>query len=150
MSQCHDVYEPSDFSRAAPGVGRHGCHFLNQLHDQVNVVRVVGSLDWTTEAEFTELIREQCKERVLIVDLTAGRVDAAGMGALVLATEQARDRHQQLVLVATDPVQLSAMISTGLNIVVPIVSSEEEAVTWGERHGTPAWTVPAGGGPDLT
>jgi anti-anti-sigma factor len=141
VSQCHDVYEPNDFppADAGPelsGTRRHGCHFVSETHDKVRVVRVVGSLDWTNEVEFTELIG-QGDEPVLIIDLTAGRVDAAGTGALVLATEQARDRGRQLVLVATDPVQLSVMISTGLNIVVPVVSSKEEAVTWCERHGIP-------------
>lgn len=149
MSQCHDIYESSNVSPAATGVEpgenrRHRCHFVSQIHDKVDVVRIVGSLDWTTQAEFAELIRDRCKEPILIIDLTAGRIDAAGTAALVLATELARDRKQQLVLVATDPLQLSVMISTGMNIVVPIVSSEEEAVTWCERHGIAAWTVPAG------
>ena len=153
MSQCHDVYDPNQFPSAGAGITsdrglRHGCHFVSQGHDLVHVVRVVGSLDWTTQHEFGELVREQCSEPVLIVDLTAGRLDAAGTGALVLAAELARDRHQQLVLVATDPLQLSVLISTGLNIVVPVVSSEEEAVTWCERHGVPTWTVPADPAPD--
>jgi anti-anti-sigma factor len=137
VSQGHDVYEPSDFPASEPVAGRHGCHFTSETHDQFHVVRVVGSLDWATEAEFLELIRQECTEPVLIVDLTAGRIDAAGTAALALATEQAKERRQQLVLVATDPMQLGVMISTGLNIVVPVVSSEEEAMIWCERNDIP-------------
>lgn len=147
MSQCHDIYEPNDFPPAEAGIHprrRHACDFVSQPHGMVHVVRVVGALDWESAGRFAELVREQCTEPVLIIDLTAGRIDAAGTGALVVATEQAKDRNQQLVLVATDPLQLSVMISTGLNIVVPIVSSEEEAVTWCERHGVPTWIVPTG------
>lgn len=149
MSQCHDVYEPSDYSPAEVGVEprenrRHGCHFVSQFHDKVRVVRVVGSLDWKSEPAFVELLREPCKDPILIIDLTACRIDAAGTGALVMAAQQARDRRQQLVLVATDPLQLSVMISTGLNLVVPVVSTESEAVSWCESHGIPPWTVPAG------
>lgn len=148
MSQCHDLYEAHEDDPAAASVGirengPHECQFVSEVHDKVHVVRVIGSLDWTTEAEFVDLLRDQCWEPILIIDLAAGRVDAAGTGALVLATEQATRRRQQLVLVATDPVQLSVMISTGLNIVVPIVSSEDEAVTWCERHGVPPWAIPA-------
>jgi anti-anti-sigma factor len=147
VSQCHDVYEPEEIDRTEAGAGirmngRHGCHFVSEVHGKIHVVRVVGSLDWMTEAEFSDLLRDQCWEPILIVDLAAGHIDAAGTGALVLATEQARRRRQQLVLVATDPVQLAVMISTGLNIVVPIVSTEDEAVTWCERHGVPPWDAP--------
>jgi len=146
VSQCHDVYEQSDFSTPGTGVEternhRHECHFVSQHNDRVHVVRVVGSLDWKIEADFMELIRKPCDEPILIVDLTAARIDAAGTSALVLAAEQARESHHQLLLVATDPVQLSVLISTGLNVVVPVVGSEDEAVTWCEQHGIPAWTV---------
>jgi anti-anti-sigma factor len=147
VSQCHDLYEAHEYDPGEASVGicenrPHECQFVSEVHDKVHVVRVIGSLDWMTEGEFADLLRDRCFEPILIIDLVAGRVDAAGTGALVLATEQARRRGQQLVLVATDPVQLSVMISTGLNIVVPIVSSEEEAVTWCEHHGVPPWTTP--------
>ena len=147
MSQCHDLYEAQEYGPAEASVGirynrQHECQFVSEVHDKVHVVRVIGSLDWTTEAVFADLLRDHCWEPILIIDLVAGRVDAAGTGALVLAAEQATRRRQQLVLVATDPVQLSVMISTGLNIVVPIVSSEEEAVIWCELHGVPPWATP--------
>lgn len=146
MSQCHDAYEPSDFSPAnvavsGGGIGRHECRFETRVRDKAHLVKVIGSLDWTSQAGFAELIGEHCKEKILIIDLTACRIDAAGSGALVLAIELARERQQQLVLVATDPLQLAVMISTGINVVVPIVSSDEEALTWCQQHGILPWTV---------
>lgn len=140
MSQCHDVYNQSDF----PPAKGHACHFVSRIGDHVHVVRVVGSLDWASQGEFDELVRSSCDKPILIVDLTACRMDAAGTGALVIAAEAARERRQQLVFVVTDPLQRSVMISTGLNLTVPIVSSEEAAVTWCERHGVQPWALRSG------
>jgi anti-anti-sigma factor len=165
MSQCHDIYDPNEGrsaspeaeAAATPRVDRptavagqpagfrpgHDCQLLSSRHGDIRVIRVDGPLDWATEAKFEDLMCDECLgDPVVIVNLTASRLDAAGTGGLLVAAERAAERGQQLVIVVTDPRQLAVLVATGLNIVVPIVASEYAALEWCERHAVPADTKP--------
>jgi len=100
-------------------------------------------VDWATAGEFEGFLCDNCVEPVVVVNLTGARFDAAGTGALLVATERAGERGQQIVVVATDPLQLAVLRETGLNIVVPIVDSEVAALAWCERNSLP---IEGGGG----
>jgi anti-anti-sigma factor len=155
MSQCHDSYPCTEgqpetaedkfttLHIAHPAVGGtrpgrvpvpHDCDVLSNEHGGTRSVRVVGSLDWATAGEFEGFLCDNCVEPVVLVDLTAARLDAAGTGALLVATERATARAQQIIIVATNPLQLSVLEATGLNAVVPIAASEAAALAWCNRE----------------
>jgi anti-anti-sigma regulatory factor len=148
MSECHDIYELVDSPPAAQvnpagaqchdsylavpaGSGpAHECCLLSDRHGAVRVVRVIGRLDWATEDRVRVLLRDDCPDRNLIVDLSSAILDAAGTGVVLAATAMARTRGQQLVFVVADPVELEALTAAGLDIVVPVVASVGDALDW--------------------
>jgi anti-anti-sigma regulatory factor len=148
VSECHDVYDPVESSPpilldpvgaqchdsylAVPAnvASSHECCLLSGLHGAVRVVRVVGRLDWKTDIRFRDLLRDECPERSVIVDLLNASLDAAGTGVVLSATARARKRGQQMVFVIADPVELEVLASQGLGFVVPVVASVSEALNW--------------------
>jgi propanol-preferring alcohol dehydrogenase len=137
VAQCHDLYP---LAGAAPSAGArplHECRLVNVQHGAVRVIQVSGSLDWATEREFGDLMRNHCTDRSVVVDLSAAHEDAAGTGALLTATARARKQGQQVVFVVPDGVERGVLLSAGLSEVVPVVRSEREALGWFDAHGVP-------------
>lgn len=148
MSQCHDVYDDTEgmphppCSEATGGersaqCPAHNCQIMSDRRGKVLIVWVAGTLDWATTKHFSALMTTHHDVRALIVDLSEARLDAAGSGALVTAVERAHERRQQVVLVVTNPMLRGVLTTIGLNLVVPIVGSEPDAIDWLEGHGIP-------------
>ena len=114
----------------APVPGQHPCHIDSNFAGQVRVVRVTGRLDWVTAGELRDLLRDECSNPAVVVDLRATTgIDSAGVGILLAATARMRERGQQLAFVATEPFLVGVLCSTGLEMVVPIVDTETEALS---------------------
>ncbi|MGI8750846.1 MAG: STAS domain-containing protein [Acidimicrobiales bacterium] len=108
---------------------RHDCRLVSEYHGSVRVVRVFGCLDWTTACEFRDLMRDECTEAKVVVDLGATtRMDSVGTGHLLTATARTKRRGQKLVMVVADPLLLEVLTTTGLDSVVPVVASVSEAL----------------------
>ncbi len=123
---------------------RHDCRLVSEFHGTVRVVRVFGCLDWTTAGEFGDLMRDECTDATLIVDLAATtRVDSVGTGHILAATALTKTRHQRLVMVVADPLLVEVLAATGLGAVVPIVASVSEALLWLDAQGTAGRGGPA-------
>jgi anti-anti-sigma factor len=155
MSQCHDSYPDTEGMAAAPGavarlriphpasggnrrggVPVHDCELLSEEHAGVYVVRVVGPLDWATAPGFRSLVCEHCRDApVVVLNLRATWLDAAGTGSLLVSIQEVLDRGHHVAIVATDPRQLSVLVSSGVNDHVPIVASEQAALAWCRRGG---------------
>src|ERR1700677_3989972 len=89
-----------------PAAISHPCRLVSELHGPVRVVTVVGCLDWATVGTFRDLLRDECTDPAIIVDLGQTKhIDGAGTGALVAASVLARQRPQWLAVVTSDPVE---------------------------------------------
>lgn len=120
----------SDPASTANGpAARHDCRLVSEYHGSVRVVRVIGCLDWTTADEFRDLLRDECTDAMVVIDLAATtRMDSTGTGDILSAAARMNERGQQLALVVTDPLQLEVLTETGLGTLVPVVPSVSEAL----------------------
>jgi anti-anti-sigma regulatory factor len=132
--QCHDPYPSSPVAGAAHTSPAHECHLVNGHNGPVRLVRVTGHLDWTSAARFGDLMRHDCADREVIVDLSSTASDAAGTGSVLRAAAHAKDIGQQLVFVVTDPLELEVLGYVGLDQVTPIVTSVPAALAWLAAH----------------
>ncbi|MDQ2726905.1 MAG: STAS domain-containing protein [Actinomycetota bacterium] len=118
---------------------RHDCRLVSEYHGAVRVVRVLGCLDWTTACEFRDLMREECTEAMVVVDLGGTtHMDSVGTGHLLTATARTKRQGQQLVMVVADPLMLEVLTTTGLDTVVPVVATVSEALFWLDAQGSPS------------
>ena len=112
-----------------PAATPHPCRLVSELHGQVRVVTVVGYLDWSTVGAFRDLLQGGCTDPSIVVDLDqTEHIDSAGNGALVAAALLARRRRQRLVVVTSDPLEREVLDYIGLSIVIPVVTSQPEAL----------------------
>jgi anti-anti-sigma regulatory factor len=139
--QCHDLYPSSPVAGADHTSPAHECHLVNGHNGPVRLVRVTGHLDWTSAARFGDLMRHDCDDREVIVDVSSTESDAAGTGSLLVAAAHAREIGQQLVFIVTDPLELEVLGSVGLDQVMPIVGSVPAALAWLATHSVPVHAV---------
>jgi alcohol dehydrogenase, propanol-preferring len=113
----------------------HECRLVNVQAGDVRVIQVLGSLDWATEGDFRDLMRDHCVDPAVVVDLSSASEDAAGTGVLLEATAGARRRGQQLVFVVPEGIERDVLLSAGLNEVAPVVTSQRQALDWFDSQG---------------
>lgn len=107
----------------------HPCLLVSEFHGRVRVVTVSGCLDWSTVGTFRDLLQDECTDPAIVVDLgQTEHVDSAGNGALVAAALLARRRRQRLVVVTSDPLEREVLDYIGLSSVIPVVTSQPEAL----------------------
>jgi anti-anti-sigma factor len=107
----------------------HDCRIVCEHQGQTRLIRVIGRMDRVTAGQFRDLMRDECMEPALVVDLGATEgMDAAGVGVLLAATAQVTGRGQRMVVVVSDPFLLAVLLSTGLATVVHVVATEAEAL----------------------
>jgi anti-anti-sigma regulatory factor len=140
-AQCHDPYPSSPVTGAAHTSPAHECHLINGHSGPVRLVRVTGHLDWTSAARFGDLMRHDCGDREVIVDLSSTESDGAGTGSLLAAAAHAEEIGQQLVFVVNDPLELEVLAYVGLDQVMPIVASVPAALAWLATHSVSADAV---------
>jgi anti-anti-sigma factor len=91
------------------------------------VLRVEGELDMATVSELEAAISAASANR-LVVDLTACTfLDSAGVRALASAAAR-NPSDRELALVAADPGILRVLQITGVDTMVPVHASREEAL----------------------
>lgn len=103
------------------------------MHLEINAtepnpaVRVVGDLDFTSNAELTQRLDEvisMTRRGDLIVDVTeVGFVDSTGMQALLLADRRCRDWGMRMVVRSPSPAMRQLLSITGLDAVLTIDTS---------------------------
>jgi anti-anti-sigma factor len=125
---CHDLYETNAPAMTHPGCRLVGCHL-----DGVQTIVVEGRVDWTTQRQFRDFMTTATEPEV-VVDLSAATMDSAGTGVLLAWVARARRRSQGVVVVCSDPLQHEVLFAVGLDSVVPIVTSEREALNWSRAH----------------
>jgi anti-anti-sigma factor len=114
----------------------HECRIESDRENGVEVVRVVGALDWATAPQLREYLRQRRPDGVVLLDLTATtHSDSAGVGALLVAAAEASEHGQQLVVVVADAALSGALDAAGLGFVIPMVPTLSEAWGWLGEHG---------------
>ena len=100
-------------------------------HDGRTVVSAAGELDVHTapalQAELSP--RSQQPNAVLVVDLTdVGFIDSTGLGVLVTTLKHVREAGGSLDVVVTSSRVLKVFAITGLDVVIPLHSTLDEAL----------------------
>ena len=92
------------------------------------VVRVTGDLDLAT-AELVEKAVATVPEGLLVFDLTACTfLDSAGVRVLASTARIVADDDREVRVVATDPGILRVLEITGMNTIVEVHSSVDDAL----------------------
>lgn len=100
--------------------------------DGRTIVTVAGELDVHTapqlDAQLSPLTRTA--EPSIIVDLTDVKfIDSTGLGILVTALKHVRENEGKLNVVVTTPRVLRVFALTGLDVVIPLHATLEEALS---------------------
>jgi anti-sigma B factor antagonist len=105
--------------------------FDEQVDDATQVVSVRGEIDLFTAPEFKALIHdaiEAGRERV-VVDLTGATfIDSSSLGVLIAAHRRLKLRDGRLVVACDVPAVLSTFKITGLDTVLDLAGTREEAL----------------------
>ncbi|WP_420116179.1 STAS domain-containing protein [Micromonospora sp.] len=94
------------------------------------VVEVVGDLDMSTTPQLRERLREVIEggTRVVVVDLTGvGFMDSSGLGALVVAYRELRERNGWLGLAGVRRPVRTVLSITGVDQVVAVFDTVRDA-----------------------
>jgi anti-sigma B factor antagonist len=104
-----------------------------KIHSEVNpdgctVCRPSGEMDAFTVSEFRRTLAELMPTRRLIIDLSeVAFVDSAGLGALIGGIRRARDVGGSVVLVCSRQTLAALLHTTGVDRIVTVVRTVEEA-----------------------
>jgi anti-sigma B factor antagonist len=103
--------------------------FPVEMVSGVPVVTAPEEIDITNAAGLRTALLEAAAHETLVVDMTRTQFcDTAGLHALVSAHKRARAEGGELVLVTTGAAVLRILAITGLDQVIPHVTSLEEAL----------------------
>jgi anti-sigma B factor antagonist len=109
---------------------------VDRMASDVVVLHVTGELDTTSAVELARPLETHLVEanRAVVVDLGGVRfLGSAGLEALVVGQQRAKENDVDFVLVADTRAALRPIQATGLDTVFTIVSTITQAV---ERHTT--------------
>lgn len=155
MTQCHDVYDPSQgVTRPLTvvsdgGVGchdaypvdgtvappEHYCTVHESRHGEVRVLRLEGRLDWASAPAFRQYLDGASRDPGVVIDLTGAAVDAAGTGAVLAAAADVRRRHHHLAVVTAEGPEADALVDAGLGDVAGVAGDERAALDWLRQRG---------------
>ena len=98
------------------------------LEDQVTICHFEGEIDSDAAAHFREVVAGLQSPERLVLDL-GGVVfmDSAGLGALIGGIRRIRERGGEVVIASGRPPLTRLLLCTGLDRVVAIVSTTDEA-----------------------
>ena len=99
------------------------------------ICRAVGELDAFTVGQFRDTLARLSTSRRLVIDLSGVPfVDSAGLGALVGGIRRVRDHGGDVVLACNRPTLVRLLSMTGVDRIVTVAASAEEAVGALERE----------------
>lgn len=108
-------------------------HLEEERRGRVTIFRIAGDLDLHSAPYFRERV-DGCLEGTsapaLILDLSeVGVIDSSGLGALIGRFRKVRDLGGEMVLIGASPTARRVAEMGGLTRLVPILPSEQEAVS---------------------
>ena len=109
-----------------------------QVDDTTQVVSVRGEIDLFTAPEFKALIHDaiEAGRELVVVDLTATSfIDSSSLGVLISAHRRLKLRGGRLVVACDVPAVLSTFKITGLDSVLEMASSRDDALAGGDAAG---------------
>lgn len=104
---------------------------VDRISSDVVVLHVAGELDTTSSSELTRPLENNVVEanRAVVVDLAGVRfLGSAGLEALVIGQQRAKQASVEFVVVADTRAALRPIEATGLDSVFTIVPSVDEAL----------------------
>jgi anti-sigma B factor antagonist len=102
-----------------------------QVDDTTHVVAVSGEVDIFTAPEFKARINDaiEAGRDLVVVDLSnASFIDSSSLGVLIAAHRRLTQRDGRLVIVTDVPAVLNTFKITGLDAVLEICATREEAL----------------------
>jgi anti-sigma B factor antagonist len=109
--------------------------FDEQVDETTQVVSVRGEIDLFTAPEFKARIHDaiEAGRDLIVVDLTGTTfIDSSSLGVLISAHRRLKLRGGRLVVVCDVPAVLSTFKITGLDGVLEMTSSRDEALAAGD------------------
>ncbi|MCU4184459.1 STAS domain-containing protein [Acidiferrimicrobium sp. IK] len=92
------------------------------------VCRAVGELDAFTVQGFRDALKAQAATDKLVIDLSSVPfVDSAGLGALIGGIRRIHENHRHVVVQCDRSALVRLLVATGIDRVVTIVGSRDEA-----------------------
>jgi anti-sigma B factor antagonist len=102
--------------------------------DEYTLCRPAGELDAFSVHQFRQALAEVASSRRLIIDLSAVPfVDSAGLGALIGGIRRVRDLGGMVVVACGRATLASLLHTTGIDRIVTVTQTVEEAAAWLER-----------------
>jgi anti-sigma B factor antagonist len=101
-----------------------------RLDDGTHVLAVRGELDLYSTPQLTAELDAIAGERTnVVVDLSeVSFMDSTALGAILLASRRLRDAERRLALVSPVPGTTKLLTMVGIDRVVPVVDSRDEAL----------------------
>jgi anti-sigma B factor antagonist len=101
-----------------------------RLEDGTHVLAVRGELDLYSTPQLTAELDAIAGERTnVVVDLSeVSFMDSTALGAILLASRRLRDAERRLALVSPVPGTTKLLTMVGIDRVVPVVESRDEAL----------------------
>jgi anti-anti-sigma factor len=97
--------------------------------ESAEIVRVRGRLNWATVAQLRKVAVEISATGPVVIDLTGlESSDSAGTATLLSIMVRAHEQGQRLALVVADDVLWTILMSLEAHLLVPIVTSEAQAL----------------------
>lgn len=109
--------------------------------DGIHVLAIRGEIDLFTAPDVKRAAAEaiEAGARSVVVDLSETRfLDSSGLGALIGIARRVRPAGGDVVVVNTEPTTASTFAITGLDGVLPVVPTREEALGTLRRSGLAA------------
>ena len=97
------------------------------LDDRTVVLSVKGYLDAFSVTEFRQVAAENRSVPKVIINLATTFLDSAGLNALIGAARQVREHRGEVALVSSHPSTTRVLFSSGIDRVVPLHGTVEEA-----------------------
>jgi anti-sigma B factor antagonist len=110
------------------------CAFDEQVDETTHVVSVRGEIDLFTAPEFKARIHDaiEAGRDVVVVDLSGTTfIDSSSLGVLISAHRRLKMRGGRLVVACDVPAVLNTFKITGLDSVLEMASTREEALAAG-------------------
>jgi anti-sigma B factor antagonist len=104
--------------------------------DEYTLCRPAGELDAFSVHQFRQALVEVAPSRCLIIDLSAVPfVDSAGLGALIGGIRRARELGGTVVVACGRATLASLLHTTGIDRIVTVTETVQEAAAWLLRSG---------------
>nr|WP_106179842.1 STAS domain-containing protein [Prauserella shujinwangii] len=117
---------------AQAGTASHGMHIDAESRDGLLLARISGEIDLLSAPELRTFVEKATRDHALVLDLDGvGFLGSAGLSVLAELAEKAENGSGtgiRWAVVATRRVVLRPLEATGLDALMPVCASQEEAV----------------------